>query len=298
MNFVVSGVEVFPLWPFLMALGASFLCSMGGVSGAFLLLPYQVSVLGFHKPSVSATNLVFNIVAIPGGVLRFLREGRMQWPLTFLMVAGLVPGAALGVYVRLRYLPDPEAFQRFVGAVLLFIAAHLVYDVWRGRRHRAPVGPASGSEGMGAVRTTALGWRRFSYTFAGETYSFSPLAVLFLVTIVGTVGTTYGIGGGSIMAPLLVSVFRLPVYTIAGAALTSTFATSVIGVAAYTWLAPVMTPEAASAAPDWPLGILLGAGGILGIYLGARCQKHVPERWIKAMLAAVLLFLAVKYTAF
>ena len=34
---------------------------MGGVSGAFLLLPFQVSVLGFTSPAVSPTNLIFNI---------------------------------------------------------------------------------------------------------------------------------------------------------------------------------------------------------------------------------------------
>ena len=114
------------------------------------------------------------------------------------------------------------------------------------------------------MRTTRVGWRRVSYQWAGETHSFRPLSVLLLVAIVGAVGASYGIGGGSIIAPLLVSLFRLPVYTIAGAALTSTFATSVIGVAAYTWLAPVMAPDSPSAAPDWALGLLLGAGGFVG----------------------------------
>jgi len=283
MNFDVSGVEVFPLWPFLTALAVSFVCSMGGVSGAFLLLPYQVSVLGYDKPSVSATNLVFNIVAIPGGVYRYIREGRMLWSLIFLMVGGLVPGVAVGVYVRLKYLPDPSTFRPFVGVVLLYVAGSIVYDIARGRRRRPTPPPASGFESTGPLRTTVLGWRRVSYEWAGETYSFAPLSVFFLVIIVGAVGTAYGIGGGAILAPILVSVFRLPVYT--------------IGVAAYTWLAPVLTPDAPSARPDWALGLLLGAGGFVGMYFGARCQKHVPELWIKLVLGAILLFLSVKYIA-
>ncbi len=52
---------------------------MGGVSGNFLLLSYQISVLNFTSPAVSPTNLVFNIVAIPSGVYRYLREGRKNW---------------------------------------------------------------------------------------------------------------------------------------------------------------------------------------------------------------------------
>jgi hypothetical protein len=79
MHFPVSGLDVHPLIPFFTAFGVSFFTFMGGVSGAFLLLPFQVSVLGYSAPSVSATNHVFNIVAIPSGVYRYIREGRMLW---------------------------------------------------------------------------------------------------------------------------------------------------------------------------------------------------------------------------
>ncbi|MEA3279385.1 MAG: sulfite exporter TauE/SafE family protein, partial [Thermodesulfobacteriota bacterium] len=60
MYFEVSGIHVFPLFPFAVAFVVSFFTSMGGISGAFLLLPFQVSVLGFTSPAVSPTNLVYN----------------------------------------------------------------------------------------------------------------------------------------------------------------------------------------------------------------------------------------------
>ena len=62
----------------------SFFTSMAGISGAFLLLPLQMSVLGFTSPAVSATNLVFNLVATPAGVYRYGREKRVIWPLALL----------------------------------------------------------------------------------------------------------------------------------------------------------------------------------------------------------------------
>src|SRR5215213_5314052 len=74
MHFPVSGVEVNPLLPLLVAFLISALTAPAGVSGAFLLLPFQVSVLGFTSPAVSPTNLVYNIFATPGGCLP-LREG-------------------------------------------------------------------------------------------------------------------------------------------------------------------------------------------------------------------------------
>lgn len=96
MYFQTAGVEVSPWIPPLVALCVSFFTSMGGVSGAFLLLPFQMSFLGYTNPSVSATNQLYNIVAIPSGVYRFCREGRMVWPLTWVVVAGTLPGSLSG----------------------------------------------------------------------------------------------------------------------------------------------------------------------------------------------------------
>jgi len=41
------------------AFAISSFTSAGGVSGAILLLPFQMSVLGFTSPAVSATNQLF-----------------------------------------------------------------------------------------------------------------------------------------------------------------------------------------------------------------------------------------------
>ena len=103
----------------------------------------------------------------------------------------------------------------------------------------------------------------------------------------------YGIGGGAIIAPFFVSFFRLPVYTVAGAALMGTFVTSVAGVAFYQMLAPFY-PDMAIA-PDWLLGFMFGIGGTCGMYCGARAQKHMPARTIKAILAGCIFFIALKY---
>ncbi|MBN2125083.1 MAG: sulfite exporter TauE/SafE family protein, partial [Deltaproteobacteria bacterium] len=128
-RFPVSGVETWGFIPAAVAFVVSLMTSMGGVSGAFLLLPFQVSYLQYTSPSVSATNFVFNIVAIPSGVYRYIREGRMAWPLTWIIVLGTLPGVFIGYYVRVLYLPDPRAFKFFVGFVLLYIGGRLLWEM-------------------------------------------------------------------------------------------------------------------------------------------------------------------------
>jgi len=127
MFFEISGITV-PLWlPPLVAFVISFFTSMVGVSGAFLLLPFQMSVLGYVAPSVSATNLVFNLVAIPSGVWRYVREKRMDWRLAWVIAAGTLPGLLAGWWLRVHWLLDPRLFKLFVGLVLL---ARLVLRQW------------------------------------------------------------------------------------------------------------------------------------------------------------------------
>lgn len=286
--FAVSGVETWFWLPPLAALVISFFSAMVGISGAFLLLPFQMSVLGFASPAASSTNLVFNLVAIPSGVWRYIREDRMMWPLTWIVVAGTLPGIVVGYWLRVAWLPDAARFKLFAAVVLGYIGLRLARDWLGAARGAGPLPPGA------ALRMTDVSWRRVDFEFCGERHGFSVPAMFALALVVGVIGGTYGIGGGSIIAPFCVAVFGLPVHTVAGAALAGTLATSVFGVAFYS-LMPA--PPGVAVRPDWALGLLFGLGGMAGMYLGARCQKHVPQRLLKGLLALLLAGLAAHYLA-
>ncbi|MCK9387072.1 MAG: sulfite exporter TauE/SafE family protein [Sulfuritalea sp.] len=266
MLFEISGITV-PLWlPPLVAFVISFFTSMVGVSGAFLLLPFQMSVLGYVAPSVSATNLVFNLVAIPSGVWRYVREKRMDWRLAWVIAAGTLPGLLAGWWLRVHWLLDPRLFKLFVGLVLLALAIRLSLK-------------KTGAASSASAATAANGGQRLLPIFA-------------IALVIGVIGGAYGIGGGSIMAPVLVAVFCMSVHNVAGAALFGTLVTSVAGVALYQFLP---APPGIETRPDWALGILFGLGGAAGMYVGARTQKLVRQRTLELGIALVLMLLAGGY---
>jgi hypothetical protein len=272
-----------------------------------------VSFLHFTSPAVSATNFVFNIVAIPSGVYRYLREGRMAWPLTWVVIAGTLPGVFIGYYLRVLYLPDPRAFKLFVGCVLLHIGVRLLYEMTersqRGKKDMKALEEkfnqhakqlkdsqtarvSAGLPSEAVVKTISFTLSRVDYEFWGQRFSYSTLGMFALAFTVGIIGGIYGIGGGAIIAPFCVAVFHLPVYTVAGAALLGTFLTSVAGVFFYS---VIPAKSGLACAPDWSLGFLFGAGGFAGMYTGAKLQKFVPQKILKLMLGFLVTFLAGSY---
>lgn len=288
-HFPVSGVTTWWGLPPAVACAISFFTAMGGVSGAFLLLPFQMSILGFTAPAVSATNLVYNLVAIPGGTYRYIREGRMLWPLAAIVVLGTLPGLLVGYSLRTSWFAPPGRFKLFVAAVLIYLAWRLLATGRRGETGAPPRATSGRDERIRQVQRRGL---EFTFVFRSERHVFHAAALLLLSGLVGVVGGLYGIGGGVLIAPFCVAWFGLPVHAVAGAALLATFLTSGAGVLMYSFLP---SPADISVRPDWALGLLFGLGGLAGTYLGARVQRRVPQRALKTLLATLVGALGLGY---
>jgi len=121
---MISGgvVEVVAL---MAAFAIAVVTTPAGVSGAVLLLPFQVSVLGTPSPSVTPTNLLYNVVACPGAIWRYWRQGQTGGTLTWLLLAGTLPGVIAGSIIRVYLLPGPVVFDFVVAAVLIPLGAWL-----------------------------------------------------------------------------------------------------------------------------------------------------------------------------
>ncbi len=232
-----------------------------GVSGAVLLLPIQLSALHVPSPAVTPTNLVFNIAATPGGLLRFWREHRDTTGLLGVLVAGTLPGVVAGAVIRVELLSGSQAFLLVASGVLLPLGLWLMLGAQRQTRSA----PALNARARGLVWLLALA--------------------------VGCAGGNYGIGGGSLLAPILLAA-GFSAYEVAPATLATTFLTSLAGIGTYEIL---QLSHGGTIAPDWALGAWLGAGGFAGSYLGARLQRRMPEASIRKLLGLIACLIAVRY---
>jgi uncharacterized protein len=253
-------------WTAVAALGAAYFIALvatpAGISGAVLLPPFQAGVLGTPSLAITPTNLLYNVVATPGALYRYWRQGQTGGRLALVLIAGTLPGVIAGSVIRVELLPGEDVFDIVVAVVLIPLGCWLVLT--RPPAVDMPAGPAR------AI----------------------PVPVLLVVAVVvGCVGGIYGIGGGAILAPALIgSGQRASV--VAPAALASTFVTSVAGVTTFTLLS-LYHPGAV--APDWSVGLALGAGGLAGGYTGARIQSRMPDVLIRRLVGILVIAVGAGY---
>jgi uncharacterized membrane protein YfcA len=238
----------------LIAFAVATLTTPAGVSGAVLLIPVQVSILGVANPALTPTNLLYNVIATPGALAGYRSA---DWKLVRRLAAGTLPGVIAGAILRVTVLEGADVFYVVIAAVLGPLGVWLLLD--RSRQTRRP----------------------------------RPGVMVAIAAAVGLIGGIYGIGGGSLLAPILVGM-GLSVVAVAPATIAVTFVTSVVGVVTFALLS---IGHSGSIAPDWDLGVAMGLGGLIGGFCGARLQGRLPESLIRRTLGGLALLLAIRYAA-
>lgn len=178
-----------------------------------------------------------------------------------MLLVGTIPGVVAGSVIRVELLPGPEAFELVIAFVLIPLGSWLALRVQ----------PDDDSPGL----------------------ALAPTTIAAVAGVVGVVGGIYGVGGGSILAPLLVGVGRPP-KEVAPATLASTFVTSVVGVVAFVVLS---MHHHGSVGPRWGVGIAIGVGGFLGGDIGARLQPRLPDQLIRRILGLLVAAIGLRYAA-
>lgn len=116
--------------------------------------------------------------------------------------------------------------------------------------------------------------------------SLKPGESLGKIILVGVLGGllagVFGVGGGIVMVPLLVLFLGLDQRTAATTSLLAIIPISVLGALGY----------ATGDAVDWPAGVVIGLGSIIGGQIGVRLLPRVPIPALQLSFAVLLLYSA------
>lgn len=233
--------------------GAGVVSGLFGVGGGIVLVPFLVLVRGWPQKQAQATSLVMVAMAATAGLLQYALAGNVIWAAAAAVLVGGLVGAVIGsaLVARLQTWVLQVAF-----AVLLVVAAV--------RMVASPVSDVTGSlPAWSALLLVA--------------YVVSGLAM-------GVLSALFGIGGGILLVPLLVTAFGYDVRLAAGTSLAVMGLIALVGA----------VRQSRQGATDWRAGVLLGLGGIVGGLVGAALAQWLPLGVLTWLFAALLTFTAVR----
>jgi uncharacterized membrane protein YfcA len=270
-----------------LAMGAAvgFISGMFGVGGGFLLTPLLI-FLGI-PPSVAVATVTAQIAASSTtGALGYWRRHMIDLKLAgFLILGGLV-GTALGV---LFFNGVQRAGQLEMVITLSYMALFLavgglmlVDGVRATLRARQPGIARRRSGGMHPA------WAKLPLRvrFPRSGLYLSVIPVLGFAALIGFVGAVLGIGGGFLVVPALLYLFRVPAAVVVGTSLVQILATMT---------AATVFHAVTNQSVDIVLAALLIVGGTAGAQFGARAGQNLKAESFRLLLAVLLLAVGVRF---
>ena len=114
----------------------------------------------------------------------------------------------------------------------------------------------------------------------------SVIPIVALGIFIGFAGTLLGIGGGFILVPALIYIFRVPTAVVVGTSLFQIL---------FTMLAAVMLHAVTNQSVDVVLALLLIVGGVIGAQFGARAGANIRGDHFRFLLAIIVLAVGVRF---
>jgi uncharacterized membrane protein YfcA len=246
-----------------------------GLGGGFVLVPILLFLYPEYEPEqFTAISLAVVWANTASGSIAYARQRRIDYQTGLIFAAAAAPGVIAGVLlVDLM----PERAFTVLFALLLFALAGISL---RGR----PLAIRQPLSGPGVIRRTVVAEGR-TYRYAYRVWQGVTLSLG-----VGVISSLFGIGGGAIHVPAMITLLHFP--------LQFAVATSQFILVFMSGGATIIHLANGTLSGDQLVkAVALGAGTIPGAQVGARIAVRLKGRVVLLMLAGALFVLAARLLA-
>jgi len=253
-----------------------FLIGLTGMGGGALLAP--ILILLFRIPPVWAvgTDIAYSAVTKGIGSIIHYRQKHVKIKVVFLLACGSIPATLLGVgfvqYLRKHYSSITNGvILRTLGFTLLAVAVMLVVKPYFLKRLELKNRKAQ-KQVMFCENTTARSTSRWERHY-------QPALTILVGAVVGFLVGITSVGSGTLIIVSLAFLFpRLGPKELVGTDIFQGFLLLASGTVAY-FIAGTI---------NWTMVVLLLLGSLPGVFIGSISAKHIPDRFMRPILATVL----------
>ncbi|MBI4562714.1 MAG: sulfite exporter TauE/SafE family protein [Candidatus Rokubacteria bacterium] len=243
----------------LLSYGVGVVGGAVGLALGTMRLPFLL-LLGMPAPVAAGTNILVSTLSAVTGLIRHLKEGRVDFGVVAVQGIPAVIGAFIGGFAS--GLAPESLLIGLAGILVIWQGLELLL---RARRQRPKATPV-------LARSTA-GSRIGSWS-AGQI--FAEALVGFAI---GLLGGAVGLILGSLRLPALITILGIDPRVAAGSNLVIGFLMGAFG-----WVGHVVAGQV-----DYPLLVLMGLTGMAGTFQGARLTGTMSLRGLLMVMALVLL---------
>jgi uncharacterized membrane protein YfcA len=233
-----------------------------GLGGATILVP--ALTLGFGLPVYLSVmvSLVSNFFVSTTAVIGYNRRGLIHWRTVYVMTVASIAGVIIGTVIATR---SPAGLIKTLFG--LFLLALVIEGVLR-VRWKGPGKPEKVSEKAEKVNVPG-------YSVLGF--------------IMGLLGALLGIGGGTLATPVQHTIFKLPLKN----AIANSLATIIVSASLGATLYFIMGAGRLFSVDDALVTVAaVVPGSVAGAMFATIAGKHIPERYIKFIFYAAILYIA------
>jgi len=269
-----------------MGAAVGFISGLFGIGGGFLMTPLLI-FLGIPPAVAVATQSAQIVASSTTSVLGALRRNALDHKLGAILVAGGFVGSALGVWF---FAAARRAGQLDLVIVISYVTLFTVVgslmlkesirEFWTKRK-----GGTVRLRRQAGEHPSYLGWPLRMRFYRSKLYV-SVIPILGLSLFVGFAGALLGIGGGFIVVPALLYIFRVPTTVVVGTSQFQIVCTTLVALVLH-----ALTNQAV----DMVLAILLIVGGVFGAQFGARIGRNLRAELFRFLLAILLLAVGLRF---
>ena len=262
-----------------------FISGLFGVGGGFLITPLLI-FLGIPPAVVVATVSTQIAASSLTALISHWKRRALDIKLGLLLLSGSSIGTVCGVmaFNALRRVGQLDLTIGVSYIILLGgIGLLMLYESLKAFRARRSGRPVKLSRGGNHPWYFGLPFR-MRFPASGLYVSVIPLLAMAL--IVGFFGALLGIGGGFMIVPALIYLFRVPTMVVVG--------TSMFQIL-FSMSGATMLHATTNHSVDFVLAWLLIIGGVFGAQFGARAGRHLKGEQFRLLLALIVLAVALRF---
>jgi len=239
-----------------------------GAGGGFIFVPALLIFLDMSPNIAAGTGLIVVLINSLSGIFGYVRQKRVNYKMGITLSIGAIPGTFIGVW--LIQFSSSKWFYWIFAAILLILGIFLLLKNMPSKKNS-----------MSEVATAS---EQLDIDESNKRPEIKTEWLVCIGLLLGIISNYFGIGGGWLLVPILVYIFRvLPHYATA----TSIFSLclySSVGVFLHIYHGNV----------DWGAALWGGLGVLIGAQLGVYLSNRISGKVIIQMLSILLIAISLQ----